>query len=491
MEKNSSKKKILFVTPPYHCGVVEVAGSWPPLGLCYLAAQAEKAGWDSEIYDAMTLRHDHKKIRKHLSKTKYDIVASTAITPTFPDAEILLASAKKANPDCVTIIGGVHPTFMFREVLETENSPIDYIIGGEGEIALFKFLTDFDDIEARHKTPNLMYLDQAGIVRANPMLPLVQDLDSLPAAQDKLDWSLYHYYVIPGSVLGAISTSRGCSHGCTFCSQQRFWNKSWRGRSPRSIVDEMKWLKKDYNVNVFLYTDEYPTYERERWKELVFLIIEEMSDIYILMETRVEDIVRDEDIMAKYREAGIVHIYVGAEATDQDTLDKINKEITINDSRRAIELIAEHNMISETSFVLGFLDETEESIEKTFQIANEFNPDFAHFLAITPWPYAEIYDEMKDHIKIWDYREYNLIEPIIKPTAMSLAQIDLAIINCYRRFYMPRMMKFANHSDPFIKNYLLLSMKLIMKSSFLIKKFAKVGINPKAMMEKVMGRKHG
>jgi anaerobic magnesium-protoporphyrin IX monomethyl ester cyclase len=45
----SNGRKILFVTPPYHCGVVEVAGSWPPLGFLTLAAQAERAGGQAEI----------------------------------------------------------------------------------------------------------------------------------------------------------------------------------------------------------------------------------------------------------------------------------------------------------------------------------------------------------------------------------------------------------------------------------------------------------
>ena len=70
------RKKIIFVTPPYHCGVVEVAGSWPPLGFVYLGAQAQKAGWDVEIYDAMTLKHDFDKIRKKLVKTDFDILAT-------------------------------------------------------------------------------------------------------------------------------------------------------------------------------------------------------------------------------------------------------------------------------------------------------------------------------------------------------------------------------------------------------------------------------
>jgi anaerobic magnesium-protoporphyrin IX monomethyl ester cyclase len=477
---------ILFVTPPYHCGVVEVAGSWPPLGLTYLGAQAERAGWKASIYDAMTLGHDFRRVEKELSGRQFDVFATTAITPTFPDAARLCRLAKKVNPACVTILGGVHPTFCARGILK-EDPGIDYIITGEGELPLYQFLSDFGDVGRREQTPNLAYREN-GRVKTNRKLPLIEDLDSVPNAPHLLDWPVYKYYVIPGSTLGAVATSRGCNHACTFCSQQRFWNKAWRGRSATSVVDEIVDLNGRYGINVFLLTDEYPTNDRERWEEILDRLIAADLDIYLLMETRVEDIVRDRDILPKYRRAGIIHVYVGAEATDQATLDTINKEIDVSDSRLAIELIAEHGMISETSFVLGFPDETRESIDRTLRLAREFNPDFAHFLAITPWPYADLYREVEDLIEITDLSKYNLIEPVIKPKGMTLEQVDLAIIDCYRRFYMPKLAEVSRMKDRFRRDYLLRSMKLIMNSSFLAGKFARLGLKPSEIMREVRSK---
>ena len=84
-------RSILFMTPPYHCGVVEVAGRWLPLSLVYLAGSARDAGWQAVIYDAMTKQHDWAAIESRLAKESYDVLAVTAITaswptgPTWPD----------------------------------------------------------------------------------------------------------------------------------------------------------------------------------------------------------------------------------------------------------------------------------------------------------------------------------------------------------------------------------------------------------------------
>ncbi len=192
------------------------------------------------------------------------------------------------------------------------------------------------------------------------------------------------------------------------------------------------------------------------------------------METRATDIVRDRAILPKYRKAGIVHVYVGLEATDQATLDRIGKDASVDEGPESLSLIREHGMLSETSFVLGFPEETEQSVKRTLEIARHFDPDMAHFLAITPWPYSDLYHEVRDRIAVTDYASYNLIEPIIEPHAMSLREIDEAIIRCYRDFYMAKMTSFRNFPDAFRRDYMLKSMKLIMKSSFIVEKLGRL-----------------
>lgn len=482
-----SGKRILFITPPYHCGVVEVAGRWVPLTFVYLAGEVRKAGYEPLIYDAMTKRVGFAEIESKIAEVKPDYVATSAITSTTPDALKILKIAKEVNPDIITILGGVHPTFMYKEALL--NGYVDYVVRGEGERTLVELLDALENTKAElqerlGKVKGIAYKYGHNVVTTPPR-PLIKDLDSLTTAWDLLDWEDYKYFVVPKSRLGAVSTSRGCSHACTFCSQQKFWHRNWRARQPENVVSEMEFLLKKYGVNVVLFPDEHPTYDRQRWEKLLDLLIEKELGVYILMETRAEDIVRDADILHKYRQAGVIHIYIGVEATNQETLDLIKKEVDVETGIKALKLIDQHGMISETSFILGFPQETPQSIKTTLELANYYNPDFAHFLTLAPWPYADIYEEMKPYIAEKDYRKYNLIDPVIKPEKMTLQEVDKAIIDCYHSFYMRKFKELITMPDSFKKRYILHSMKLIMKSSFIVDKLGSMkGMphNVKALM---------
>ena len=128
-------------------------------------------------------------------------------------------------------------------------------------------------------------------------------------------------------------------------------------------MGELEFLRDTYGVNVVMIADETPTLDRQRWERILDLLIDRQVGTKILMETRVDDIIRDEDIMWKYKKANIDHIYVGVEATTQEALDIFKKDIRVEQSKKALDLINEYNIVSETSFVLGMPDDTKEKIE--------------------------------------------------------------------------------------------------------------------------------
>jgi anaerobic magnesium-protoporphyrin IX monomethyl ester cyclase len=426
--------KILLITPPYHSGVVESAGVWLNVGFVYIAGSLRAAGYNPVIYDAMSHWHEYEDIERRIIDEKPDVVATTAFTAEIVDALKVLKLAKEINPEIVTVIGNVHPTFCYEEILREHHAYVDYIVRGEGEetmVELMDAISKGVDVKGV-KGIAFWYANKAVLTTARPY---IKDLDSLPMAWDLIDWPIYKYKPMEGSVLAIVSSSRGCNQQCTFCSQQLFWEKSWRGRSAENFVGELEYLRDTYGVNVVMISDETPTLDRKRWEKILDLLIERKVGTKILMETRVDDIIRDEDIMWKYREALIDHVYVGVEATTQEALDVFKKDIKVEHSKKALDLLNEQDIVTETSFVLGMPDDTKESMEKTIGLARYYNPDLAFFLAIAPWPYSDIYPQLKDHIAVHDYSRFNLVEPVVKPKTMSLDEVNEMLGKASRDFY--------------------------------------------------------
>ena len=212
-------------------------------------------------------------------------------------------------------------------------------------------------------------------------------------------------------------------------------------------------------------------------------MIERRVGVHLLLETCVADILRDADLMDQYRRAGVLHIYVGVEATSQEQLDRFKKNIKCAHSREAIRLINRAGMLSECSFVLGMPDETPETIEQTFQLAKHYDPDFAHFLLIAPWPYADVYQELREYIREWDFAKYNFVEPVVEPEQMTRAEVAAAVIDCYRRYYLDKIQDYRLIKDDFKRQYLLNSMQVMTQNSFLTKHLNHLGAMPAAVRE--------
>jgi anaerobic magnesium-protoporphyrin IX monomethyl ester cyclase len=168
----------------------------------------------------------------------------------------------------------------------------------------------------------------------------------------------------------------------------------------------------------------------------------------------------------------------------------MKKDITVAESKEALRLLHDVGIITETSMIFGFPDDTNESIEQMIEMAREYNPDFAHFLAIAPWPYADMYKDLEPYIVDRDYRKYNLIDPVVKPKNMTIEEIDMQIINGYRSFYMTKFMGMDTDADDHRTQYLMRAMKRMMSSSFIVRKLGMLDEMPDEI-RRIMESKRG
>ena len=490
-------KRVALITPPYHSGVVESAGTWLNVGFVYIAGSLRAAGYEVDYYDAMSLWHKWPDIQKRMEDFRPDVVASTAYTASIVDAVKVCALAKKINPRVVTVLGNVHATFCYDELLTHDHRVIDYIVRGEGEVTLPMLLHCLNAGDDPKKVPGLAFWRDGGVA-VTPKAPYIQDLDSLPMAWDLVEWPIYTYRAKNNDRLAIVSSSRGCQQKCSFCSQQLFWAQTWRARSPENFVGELELLNRKHGVKVAMLSDEIPTFDRERWVKILDLMIERQVPVKLLMETRVDDIIRDADIMDKYREGGVEHIYVGVEAGSQETLDLFKKDTEVAQSKQAIDLINNADIVSETSFVLGMPDDTPESIAATVELAKHYNPDMGFFLAIAPWPYSELYPELEPYVATKDYRKYNLVEPVIKPKNMTLDELEMELGKASQKFFMHKFLHLHELSS-WKQEFMLSVLDLLIHHSYLagqMKKAMKEGgaqmpEEVKALLRTVKGRSSG
>ncbi|MDJ0869854.1 MAG: magnesium-protoporphyrin IX monomethyl ester anaerobic oxidative cyclase [Myxococcota bacterium] len=461
--------RIVLVHPNYHSGGAEIAGSWPPAWAAYLAGSLKAAGYDDvHFVDAMTNHLDDDAIAERLRALSPDVVGCTAITPSIYSAERVLEIAHEVCPDAVRVLGGIHATFMYPQVL-SEAPWVDVIVRGEGE-EIFSELVGTIDAGRwpadRKAIEGIAYRDGDEIV-ATKAAPTVKNLDAIEPDWSLLEWSKYVY--VPLGVRVAIpNMARGCPFTCSFCSQWKFW-RDYRVRDPKKVVDEIETLVNEHDVGFFILADEEPTINRKKFVAFCEeLIARGLPDrVKWGINTRVTDILRDEQLLPLYRRAGLVHVSLGTEAAAQLRLDRFHKETKIEDNRRAIELLRNADIFIEAQFIVGLENETRETLEETYQMARAWNPDLANWAMYTPWPFSSLFQELGDKVEVFDFSKYNFVTPIMKPQAMDRAELLDRVMHNYRRFYMRKaLFHYPWRGTGFRRRYLLGCLKAFAKAGF-------------------------
>lgn len=447
--------KIMMIQPNYHSGGAEIAGNWPPSWVPYVGGALKQAGFDNiRFVDAMTNYIPDDVLADIIEQNQPDVVLATAITPMIYQSQKTLEIVRKVRPQAKTIMGGIHPTYMYNEVL-SEAPWVDYIIRGEGEeitVNLLNAIAHGADEKERENILGIAYLQDEKVV-ATPAHPPIKNLDTLSPDWTLLDWDKYIY--TPLNVRVAVPNfARGCPFRCRFCCQWKFWRK-YRSRTPKLFVDEIEYLVKEHDIGFFILADEEPTIAKPRFIALCNELVERKLDIHWGINTRVTDVLRDEKELPLYRKAGLVHVSLGTEAAAQLNLNVFRKETTVEDNKRAVKLLKDNGMLAEVQYIMGLENETMETIEETYRMARDWEADMTNWNMFTPWPFSELFEELGDKVEIRDYSQYNFVTPIMKPDAISREELLKGVLKNYARFYLWKTWEYWFEKDPFKRRYLL------------------------------------
>lgn len=391
--------KILLIYPPlpmearYGKGLKDIGAALPPLGLLYLAAAIEKAGYEVKVHDSDLLNSSFNDILNEVGHYEPDFIGIYCNTANYHRVLEYAQGLKKvsAAPIC---LGGPHPIIEPAEILAKET--IDYVVLGEGEATIVELLAAISAGNDLGGVKGIGYKNGSGKVVINESRALIQDLDSLPwparhlVPLEKYRPAPHHYLTLP---MTTMITSRGCPFGCLFCASRNIWGRRYRTRLVVKVIEEIKFLIKTYGIKNINFWDDLWGLNRHWTEEFCRTMIKEKINISWSCERRVDTV--DLEILKLMKRAGCYSIFYGVESLDQACLDAINKGIKVEQAEKVIRLTKEAGIETRVNFILGLPHETPAKVKAMVKKIIKLNPDYIKFNILTPFPGTALYEEVK------------------------------------------------------------------------------------------------
>jgi len=351
--------KILLIQPPLQ-DFYQTSIRTQPIGLAYLAASLEREGHEVEILDCQTekkksipipLEFSYLKdfysfndrspfklytgyyhfgmgwdeIKRKIKNSRADLFGiSSSFTPYHGEALKIAQIVKEWDSRKIVVMGGAHVSGDPEGVLK--NPFVDYAVMGEGEIRFpllieriekkdFKEITGMDGIGYRRD----------GAIQINPLQNFIQGLDSLPhPARGNLDLDRYRVRKKRSTM---IITSRGCPHGCAYCSAHLVMGNSFRVRTPEAILTEMVECQKKYGIQLFDIEDDNFTFDQARAKKLMSLVIKDFGENRLELSAMngVSFASLDEELLTLMKRAGFKTVNLSFVSTSPVIKEKMGR----------------------------------------------------------------------------------------------------------------------------------------------------------------------
>jgi len=348
------------------------------------------------------------------------------MTPTIIGA---LEAAKLAKDlGALIVIGGVHMSILPLETLQYDF--VDFGIIGEAEKSMVKLCNAIENNESYEEIKELCYKKDGRIIIGQPSY--IDDVDSLPMpAWHLLPMKKY------SSIIGLHPTctmmgSRGCPYQCGFCYKTPS-DKKYRTRSVKKIVDEIEFLIKNFGLKeVMFYDDIMPQdYAEALSKEII------RRNVKIKWQTPQRVNLVNPKLLKLMANAGCRILRFGVEQGDPEQMEFVEKRINPEQVKSAFKEAKKAGIDTFAYFIIGYINETEQTMQATIDLAKELDPRYVMFTKAVPLPNTPLmYQAVEQNLIAPDYWSKFTLGEKLDPIQPLVPDADIWVKKAYRSFYL-------------------------------------------------------
>lgn len=411
-----------------------------PMVPAYAATLLKENGYEVLWDDGIAENKTYDNWLVDIVKQKPDMMVIETKTPVIKKHWNIINELKNRLPGTKIVLMGDHVTALPAESME--NSEVDFILtGGDYDFLILNLANNIT--QGLELEPGIWFRD-GGTINNTGKFQLNHDLNSLPFIdRDLTHWELYsekngNYTRLPGTYTMA---GRDCwYHKCRFCS----WTTTYpefRVRTPESLLDEIGMLIEKYGVRDIM--DDTGTFPAGKWlRTFCEGMIERGYNKKISLHCNMRVNVLSQEEFNLMGKAGFKFLLVGMESANQNTLDRLDKGIKVDDISNACRMAKKAGLNPHLTVMMGYPWESNEDARRTVRLAKYiFKKGWADTLQATlmiPYPGTPLFDECKNEgwLLNEDWDRYDMREPVMS-SPLSDEEIKGFTQELYRVFFMP------------------------------------------------------
>jgi radical SAM superfamily enzyme YgiQ (UPF0313 family) len=395
--------KVLFVNP---CLRPNAPHRYLPVGLGYVVTAAKVAGFDFDLLDVDIDALTDQQVESYIASHRYDVILVGSIVTHYKWMKWFCGIVKEHQPDCKLVLGNSVassiPEVIFRY------APVDAIVLGEADVTVVEVLKAISEGRGfgeaydpevpilhnngtlpgtlkGHGIEGIVFRDAKGRLVNTGKRKAVRKIDDLPFP----DWDIFDVeryiqkarttahdttrFPAEAARVMPVNTARGCVFKCTFCHYV-FWDDPYRHRSPENVIAEIRRNQQKYGANYINFWDELTFHKVRPAQKFIEAVIKADLGIHFTASIRTDLLGCDEapyeermELAHKMKEAGCVAVGFSLESANEEILEAMNKRVKGEYFGEQVRLLREAGIISNTSVIFGYPQETPATIRETIE----------------------------------------------------------------------------------------------------------------------------